>query len=134
MAAVKAGKLDGVEGELSQVATLLSESADFRAFINDPSVPSAAKTEGLSAVLTKMGATDITKNFVSLLTDNNRLGELPRILDKFEEIAAEQRGEVRCGLRRAALGLAAAWQRSWQASPLPLSPHCRHPCRRCARW
>eukprot|EP00887_Chlorella_sp_A99_P007707 scaffold20.g7707.t1 len=95
MAAVKANKLDGVEGELEQVATLLSESADFAGFINDPSVPTRAKTEGLNAVLSKLGASDITSNFVGLLTDNNRLGELPRILDKFEEIAAEQRGEVR---------------------------------------
>lgn len=95
MAAVKAGTLEGVESELSQVSTLLSESADFRAFIDDPSVPNAAKTDGLTAVLSQMGASDITKNFVSLLTDNNRLNELSRILDKFDEIAAEQRGEVR---------------------------------------
>lgn len=64
MAAVKGENLAKVEEELSNVATLMSESKDFNAFVADPSVPRATKIDGLNSVLTKMGATDITKNFI----------------------------------------------------------------------
>ena len=46
------------------MAELMNQSKDFNAFVTDPSVPRATKIDGLDAVLTKMGATDITKNFV----------------------------------------------------------------------
>ena len=53
-----------VEEELSSVAQLMNESKDFNNFVVDPSVPRATKIDGLNAILTKMGATDITKNFI----------------------------------------------------------------------
>ncbi|KAI3438137.1 hypothetical protein D9Q98_000578 [Chlorella vulgaris] len=95
MAAVKTDSLAKVEGELSQVASLMSESKDFHAFVADPSVPREVKIDGLNSVLSKMGATDITKNFIGLLSENNRLSELSKIVGKFEEITADQRGEVK---------------------------------------
>lgn len=42
----------------------MGESKDFGAFVHDPSVPRNTKLDGLNAVLTKMGATEITKNFI----------------------------------------------------------------------
>lgn len=68
MAAVKTDSLAKVEGELSQVASLMSESKDFHAFVADPSVPREVKIDGLNSVLSKMGATDITKNFIGAHT------------------------------------------------------------------
>lgn len=94
MAAAKADKLAAVEQELSQVATLVADSDDFKEFVLDPSIPTQAKVEGLNAVLGKLQASDITKNFVALLSENNRLTQLNSILSSFENIAAEQRGEV----------------------------------------
>lgn len=64
MAAVKTDSLGKVESELSNVAALMSESKDFAAFVADPSVPRTTKIDGLNSILSKMGATDITKNFV----------------------------------------------------------------------
>ncbi len=64
MAAVKSDTLSKVESELSGVAQLMSESKDFSTFITDPSVPRNTKLDGLDAVLSKMGASEITKNFV----------------------------------------------------------------------
>lgn len=107
MAAVKSNSLGKVADELAQVSSLLSESRDFSAFVADPSVPRGTKMDGLNSVLSKMSATDITKNFVSLLSDNNRLGELGKILSKFEEIVADQRGEVKAVVTTA-LGLSRA--------------------------
>lgn len=172
MAALKTDSLQKVEGELSQVSSLMAESKDFNAFVGDPSVPRAVKVDGLNSILTKMGATDITKNFVGacmrpalalqgrwglrekqgscianfflrrslgaiviaccrawphaagLLSANNRLSELGKILGKFEEIAADQRGEVKAVVTTAEVGCW-AWQR-W--TPVAIEPrgaaHC----------
>jgi F-type H+-transporting ATPase subunit O len=95
MAAAKAGKLDAVERELAQLKALLADSREFSAFVGDPSLPAAARAEGLTAVLTKMGASEVTQRFVALVLDNNRAGDLGRMAGKYGEIAAEQRGEVR---------------------------------------
>jgi F-type H+-transporting ATPase subunit O len=64
MAAVKTDSLQKVESELSQVASLLNESKDFHNFVADPSVPRHVKVDGLNSVLSKMGASDVTKNFI----------------------------------------------------------------------
>ena len=135
MAAVKANKLTAVEGELVQVADLMSRSKEFSTFVNDPTIPSGPKTDGLNAVLSKINASDITKyvvgarshphargraarahraglrrnaptavpwsdrracypRCVGLLAENRRLRELTKILEKFGEISAEQKGQV----------------------------------------
>lgn len=75
MAAVKAGKLEAVEAELGQVANLVAQSQDFGAFISDPSVSASTKAEGLDAILKKMGASDITGNFVGACVEAERGGE-----------------------------------------------------------
>lgn len=74
MAAVKSDTLSKVESELSSVAQLMSESKDFSTFIADPSVPRNTKLDGLDAVLSKMGASEITKNFVGAWDWGNGLG------------------------------------------------------------
>lgn len=109
MAAVKGDQLSAVEKELSQISGLLAESQEFREFVSDPSLPAKARTDGLHAVLGKMGATDITKRFVDLVVDNGRVSDLAKILGKFGDIAAEQKGQVKAvvttaeGLDRASL-------------------------------
>jgi F-type H+-transporting ATPase subunit O len=94
-AAVKASALDKVEKELAQISGLMTDSKDFRNFVLDPSVPSETRVEGLNAILGKMGASDVTKRFVDVVIENNRIHELGRILEKFGDIAAEQKGQVK---------------------------------------
>lgn len=79
MAAVKSDALSKVESELSSVAQLMSESKDFSTFIADPSVPRNTKLDGLDAVLSKMGASEITKNFVGEQGGQRRRGEGVRL-------------------------------------------------------
>ncbi|KAL6780531.1 ATP5 [Auxenochlorella protothecoides x Auxenochlorella symbiontica] len=94
MAAVKADKLDAVTNELSQMAGLLKQSDDFREFVSDPTVGQKVKVEGMSSVMDGLGASSTTKNFFALLADNSRLNQVPKILDAFQQLVAEQRGEV----------------------------------------
>jgi F-type H+-transporting ATPase subunit O len=107
MAASKAGSLGKVEKELAQIAGLMKDSKEFKTFVTDPSMPSDSRAAGLNAVLSKMGASDITKRFIDLVVDNKRSDELPRILETFTDITAEQKGQVKAtvttaeGLERA---------------------------------
>lgn len=64
LAAAKANKLQAVEGELASIAKMMADSQDFSTFVFDPSLPRKAKIEGLDGVLGKMGASDLTKNFM----------------------------------------------------------------------
>lgn len=95
MAAVKANQLDKVQKEVAQIAGLMKDSKDFSNFVSDPSLPSDARTEGLHAVLGKMGASDITKRFIDVVVENNRADDLAKIVEKFGDIAAEQKGQVK---------------------------------------
>jgi hypothetical protein len=76
MAAVKTDSLQKVEAELSQVANLMSESKDFNSFVADPTVPREVKIDGLNSILSKMGATDITKNFIGAQQGEARDGKI----------------------------------------------------------
>ena len=95
MAAAKGNQLDKVEKELAQITSLMTESKEFSNFVADPSLPSATRVEGLNAVLSKMGASDITKRFIDVVLENNRSKELEKIIGKFADIAAEQKGQVK---------------------------------------
>ncbi|KAK2079222.1 hypothetical protein QBZ16_002913 [Prototheca wickerhamii] len=94
MAASKAGDLDSVTKELSQMAGLLQQSDDFRQFVTDPTVGQNVKIEGLSGVMDGLGATDTTKNFFVLLAENNRLTHVPKILETFQSLVSSQKGQV----------------------------------------
>lgn len=95
MAAAKGNQLDKVEKELAQISSLIAESKEFNSFVSDPSLPSKIRVQGLDAVLSKMGASDITKRFIDVVLENNRVEELSKILEKFGDIAAEQKGQVK---------------------------------------
>lgn len=94
MAAAKADQLGKVEKELSDIGSLLKESAKLRSFLSDPSVSAAKRLEGMDAILKKMEASDITKRFVDLVVKNKRSADLAAMVDKFGDISAEQRGLV----------------------------------------
>lgn len=95
MAAVKGNQLDKVQKELAQLQTLMADSKEFSAFVSDPSIPTETRFTGLNAVLSKMGASEITKRFVDIVVENNRAGEFQKILDKFSDIVSDQKGQIK---------------------------------------
>ena len=95
MAAAKGNQLDKVEKELAQISSLMVDSKEFHTFVSDPSLPAATRSEGLAAVLQKMGASDITKRFIDVVMENNRSEDLQDILSKFGDISSEQKGQVK---------------------------------------
>jgi F-type H+-transporting ATPase subunit delta len=92
--ASEAGTVSAVESDLETLAEALHESGELRALIKNPEV----SREALGRVLAGLGDTlnlaELTRNFLGVLAQNRRAGELPAVIRAFQSIAAAQRGEV----------------------------------------
>ena len=86
--------LDSVAKSLDAVKAALADSADFKALTTSPLIAraDARKAVTASAKALKLDAT--TANFLGVLADNRRLGELPAILRAFRTLLANHRGET----------------------------------------
>ena len=86
--------LSQVEASLATVRQALDESSDFRALTTSPLMgrDAAAKAVAATASTLKLDAT--TSNFLGVLAQNRRLGQLPAIIKAFRTLAAQHRGET----------------------------------------
>ncbi|KAF9870154.1 hypothetical protein CkaCkLH20_12388 [Colletotrichum karsti] len=95
-AAVKTSSLDPTAKALSTLESLVSKDAKLSTILAAPTL-SAEDKEAIVAELTKQaGASsqETVKNFLAALAENNRLGLLPGVCEKFAEIMSAARGEV----------------------------------------
>lgn len=83
-----------VEKDLSLLADLIKENADFRDFLHNPLLTRDAQASIANALLGKIGAHAVTVKFIVLLAHNKRLNILPEIIAIFLEKAAVSRGEM----------------------------------------
>ncbi len=88
--------LNQVETDLTSLKGLMASNATISTFLSNPTLGSTEKTEGLKDLLSKIGgsASDLTKNFLNVLAENNRLYETEKILEGFEQIMSAHRGEL----------------------------------------
>jgi len=96
------GCLDQVAADLNILAGILAESVELRDALGNPSIPLGERSGVLGAVVAKTKAHKITRNFLSLLLDNNRLGAFDDILVAFEQYYDERIGRVRARVCSAA--------------------------------
>jgi len=92
--ASEAGTVTAIEGDLDRLAEALHESAELGALIRNPEVSREQIARVMSGVATYLGLADLTKNFLGVLAENRRIGDLPAMIRAFHAIAAAQRGEV----------------------------------------
>ena len=102
MTSFKAKALDKVGQEVNEMTKLLRESTELQQFVNEPGLPVKQRAAGMHAVLSKMGASDVTKRFMDVVIENKRTPELLKILEKFSDIVAEQKGHVKATVTTAA--------------------------------
>ena len=89
-AAHEQDSLPVVRDEFAQFAAALRESDELAALLRNPQVDSRAKGDVLDAVLA--GADEAFRNFVHLLVDKNRIGQVLEIYGEWERLlAAEER-------------------------------------------
>jgi F-type H+-transporting ATPase subunit delta len=92
--ASESGTVTAVEQDLSRLEESLAESAELRALIRNPEISRAATGRVLAGMADHLGLSPLTRNFLGVLAENRRSGDLPGIIRAFNAIAAAQRGEV----------------------------------------
>ncbi|WP_336986948.1 F0F1 ATP synthase subunit delta [Altererythrobacter aquiaggeris] len=92
--ASEAGTVTAVESDLDKLHTALGESDELAALIHNPEVSRGAAEKAMWGVGALLGTSEITQNFLGVVSQNRRLADLPGMIRAFRTIAAAQRGEV----------------------------------------
>lgn len=94
-AAVKTSSLDPTAAALTNLGALLEKDTKLAAILSAPTLTEADKKAIIEELGKKAGSGNETvKNFLETLAENNRLGLLPGVCDKFATIISAARGEV----------------------------------------
>jgi F-type H+-transporting ATPase subunit delta len=89
-AAKDKGELAGAREEVSDLAALVDEVPDLQTALANPELEEAVKAEVLLDILGD--ASDVTRNFVRLLAEKGRTGEIREIARELDAlVAAEER-------------------------------------------
>ncbi|XP_072018792.1 ATP synthase subunit O, mitochondrial-like [Amphiura filiformis] len=100
-AANKQNKLDVVDTELTTLQNTLNQNEKLAAFVSNPSVNKQNKLGVLQDFAKEQKMSDLSSNFVALLTENNRLNKLKDVLSAWSQIMSAHKGEVVCNIKTA---------------------------------
>jgi len=95
-AASKNNALDAVEKDLATISGLLKTDPMLADFLYDPSIKKALKADGLAGVCDKIKTSDLTKNLMLALGENNRFNAVQAVVNSFATLMSAHRGEVVC--------------------------------------
>jgi F-type H+-transporting ATPase subunit delta len=91
-AAEEANRVDAVSDDLASLAGALGESPELAQFLANPQVDPGAKADVLERVAE--GADELLRNFLRLLAEKGRGGELEEIQEEFASFVDRARGRV----------------------------------------
>jgi F-type H+-transporting ATPase subunit delta len=86
--------LDAVADDLHNLRRLIEESADLERLIRSPVLSRDEQARGLGAIGDRAGFDQLTKRFLGLLAHKRRLFALPEVIDAYDALVAEHKGEV----------------------------------------
>jgi F-type H+-transporting ATPase subunit delta len=86
--------LDAVADDLHDLRTLTDESAELERLIRSPVLSREEQARALDAVGERAGFHELTNKFLGLLAQNRRLFALPEVIEAYDALLAEHRGEV----------------------------------------
>ena len=86
--------IDQVEASLATISGALAESSDFRSLTASPLISRGDAAKAVAAAAAAMQLDTLTANFLGVLAQNRRLGQLPAIARAFRILAAQYRGET----------------------------------------
>jgi F-type H+-transporting ATPase subunit delta len=91
-AAQEAGRLEPVAADLAALADALEEVPDLRAFLRNPQVDPAGKAAVLEEIFS--GADELVRNFVRVVAEKGRAGELAEMNAEFEALVARAQNRL----------------------------------------
>ena len=86
--------IDVVGKSLASLGQALSESPDFKALTTNPLISRNEATKAIAAVAASMKLDGLTANFLGVLAQNRRLGQLGAVVAAYNALAASYRGEA----------------------------------------
>ncbi|WP_245841613.1 F0F1 ATP synthase subunit delta [Sphingomonas lenta] len=86
--------IDSVEAGLTRVRDAVQQSDDFRRLTTSPLVSRTEARRAVQAAAGPLGLDQTTANFLGVLAENRRLGQLPAIVRAFRLLASRHRGET----------------------------------------
>jgi F-type H+-transporting ATPase subunit delta len=98
-AARERGRLEPVREQLEQVVTAAAEVPELRELLRNPQLDPRARAAALEDVLG--GGDELLRNFLLLLVDKGRIGELEVIAQEFERLVAAEEGVLSAELTTA---------------------------------
>lgn len=99
--ATEQSAVDAVGSELDAFAALYSGSPELQRTLDNPGFSLAERKAALVALLEKLGAGSLTRNFLSLVMDKGRIAHLGSIALAYQELSDEQQGRIRATVRSA---------------------------------
>jgi F-type H+-transporting ATPase subunit delta len=87
-------QLEAVGASLASVRSALADSADLQALTSSPLIGRDDAVKAIGATAGALGLDPITANFLGVLAQNRRLGQLGAVIRYFNLLAAHQRGET----------------------------------------
>jgi F-type H+-transporting ATPase subunit delta len=87
-------QIDAVSRSLDTLEAAMTESPDFKALISSPLIDRAEAGKAIRALGPTLSLDPITANFLGVLADNGRLGELKAVIKTVRKLAAANRGET----------------------------------------
>lgn len=87
-------QLDQVADDLRHLKALLEESADLRRLVRSPLFSREQQAAAISAVVERVGVTELTRRFVLVVVQNRRLFALSSMINGYLAELARRRGEI----------------------------------------
>jgi F-type H+-transporting ATPase subunit delta len=71
--------------EFQQMAELVNSSRELRNVLQNPAVSREQKHQLLDAIIQRIGATNILRNFLAVLIDHGRIGHIGDLVEQFKQ-------------------------------------------------
>jgi F-type H+-transporting ATPase subunit O len=91
--------LTKVHSELTTVSNTIKSVPELNTFVHNPTLSLKDRAKGLASLFTTLEAkkepvSDITKNLLTVLSENGRLGETEGVIEGFNELVAQYKEEL----------------------------------------
>jgi F-type H+-transporting ATPase subunit delta len=91
-AAEEADRVDAVSSDLAAIAGAMDDVPELRAFLRNPQIDPAGKAEVLEQLTRE--ADELVRNFVRLVAEKGRAGELPEISAELDALVAQAQNRL----------------------------------------
>jgi F-type H+-transporting ATPase subunit delta len=100
--ALEQGAVEPLVKQLAEFTALFGESAELRSFLASPAIARPAKHGVIEKIATRAGASKVLRNFLFVLTDNQRTHILAEIEAAFGDVLRQRQGIAQAEVTSAA--------------------------------